>query len=114
MTFWIQSASTVSTSSLKKIGRGPVPAAAPTLHLSEKLNGLSYGTTRSLALSACKTFNDSASWPLVTSTISRCGYFVARGRSRTQAWARVGESVGIMTETRGQREILSRARFAVG
>ena len=37
-----------------------------------------------------------------------------RGRSRRQICARVGESVGIITETRGQGATFSRARFAVG
>src|SRR5256714_15593692 len=94
--------------------RSPVAACAPTLHLSEKLNGLSYDTRRTVAFSASRNFNDSASWLFVTSTISRSGYFVACGNSWRQAWARLGESVGTMIETRGHGSIFSRARFAVG
>src|SRR5687767_9607356 len=59
-------------------------------------------------------FSVSASLLLVTITISRSGYFVERDRSRMQICARVGESVGTITETRGQGETLRRARLAVG
>src|SRR2546423_10556362 len=59
-------------------------------------------------------FTESASWLFVTSTISKSGYLVARGSSWRHAWARVGESVGTITETRGQRATFKRARLAVG
>src|SRR3954447_8957163 len=59
-------------------------------------------------------FTESASWLFVTSTISKSGYLVARGSSWRHAWARVGESVGTITETLGHRSIFNLARFAVG
>src|SRR5687768_13234858 len=59
-------------------------------------------------------FRVSANLLLVTITISRSGYFVARDRMGRQSFAGVGEAVGTITETGGQGETLRRARLGVG